>query len=327
MAKSEFRIRTLNWFIEKYGEEEGRRRYEEKSKASANTLENYIKKYGEKEGTKRYNDIKNRFKGRFTKEWFVNKYGYEEGIKKYKQKNQLCSGSLETFIKRYGEIEGKKKYDNFRQKCIVRPEIKNNPNSEYNNRKFATTLDYWLEKCNGDIEKAKQKLKERQNTSSLNKFIRKYGLENGTNQYIETCRKKLWKFNPYSKMSTNFIEELLILVKNYNFKKIYYGENEYVFLINDESIKIAKPDLYIKDINLIIEFYGDYFHRNPKIYKNVIDDKKYKIWEYDEKRIKLIRKKYNCTIMIVWELDYHLQKEKILNEIKNKIKQLYERNF
>jgi len=45
---------TLEKMIEKYGEEEGRRKWEEMNKSKAITLENMIRKYGKEEGEKRY---------------------------------------------------------------------------------------------------------------------------------------------------------------------------------------------------------------------------------------------------------------------------------
>lgn len=47
----------LEYFIEKYGKEEGTKFYEELNKQKAITLENMIKKYGETEGYKRYDEF------------------------------------------------------------------------------------------------------------------------------------------------------------------------------------------------------------------------------------------------------------------------------
>ncbi len=42
------------YFIEKYGEEDGKKRYEELNRKKGLTLENFVAKYGEEEGAKRY---------------------------------------------------------------------------------------------------------------------------------------------------------------------------------------------------------------------------------------------------------------------------------
>ena len=374
-------------------------------------LEDYINKYGANDGPIKYDVWKNRFKNRFTLSWFIKKYGEEEGKQKYNEKNKKSAGSLESFVNRYGEETGKQKYDEFRKKCIVKNEIKNDPNSKYNNRKFDRTLEYWINKCNGDIEQAKIKLKERQNTSSLEKFIQRHGEEEGKIKYIETNKNKaptlqnyiklygekegklqynkwkdkmigryslswfiqkygekegiikreewinkfkgkdslslawfirkygnkdgkikykvfwknrLEKIKNVSLISIIFFEKLLNKLKenNLNFLKIYFNDNEYLFYINNTEFSIIKPDFYIKDINLVIEFYGDYWHRNPNKYENTQEIQN--IWNHDSNRIKILKQKYKCNVIIVWEKEFKENGELIINNIVNKIKKNYE---
>jgi G:T-mismatch repair DNA endonuclease (very short patch repair protein) len=378
-------------------------------KKIATTLEEFIKKYGETTGDEKWEKWKNRFKGRYTIQWFIEKYGELEGKNKYEEKNKKSSVSLKIFIERYGKEEGTKKYNEFRKKCAIKNEIKNDPTSKYNNREFATTLDYWIKKCNGNVEEAKLKLQERQNTSSLKKFISKYGKEEGTKKYIE-CNKnkaltiknfirlygeeegkyqyKKWKDNLQGRYSLkwfiqrygeiegnlkreewlntfkgkdslsinwfirkygeehgttnykNFWKARLEKIKNVSiisdvlfdrlfeklkendiiFNKIYYGDTEYLFYINNKEFSIIKPDLYIKDINLVIEFYGDYWHRNPAKYITSLENEY--IWNKDAKRIETLKNKYGCKILIIWEKDFKENREIVIDEIINKIKQI-----
>jgi G:T-mismatch repair DNA endonuclease (very short patch repair protein) len=90
------------------------------------------------------------------------------------------------------------------------------------------------------------------------------------------------------------------------------------------STKIC--DIFIPSLNLIIEYFGDYWHCNPKKYnENYINQKKSmsakEIWKYDEEKIDLI-KKSGYNLEVVWESDlkndYKLINKIIENYVKSK---------
>lgn len=361
-----------NYLIDKYGRDEGMKKY--KSFLRSSSLETYIIKYGEEEGKKKFNKKK---KPGSSLEKMIEKYGEEEGKKKYDKWKKLTNQSESSFIDRYGEEEGKKKYDEFRLNCVVKNYIKNDNKSKYNNRKHSTRVEYYLEKCEGDYEKAKKMLSERQNTSSKDKFIEKYGLCEGLKKYHKTNKlksitlenfirlygdivgserwenyknrlkysrtkgfyvekygvegikiwediqkKKLHNFIFRSKISDEFCFNLFKLLKNDIKSRYYFSENEYMFFVHDENYKIILPDFFIKDFNIIVEFYGDYWHRNPKIYKDDISEK---IRNNDYNRIKKLRDLKNHVI-IVWESEYLSDKNKTIKNIYNKIKKIISEN-
>ena len=125
---------TLDKMVSKYGETEGRERWEkyrirqaetntfeykkEKygwteedfdryNKSRAVTKKNLISKYGEVEGTNRYNHyVEEQHK---TKSWdyMVEKFGEE----KAREINRYKVASLESYIARYGDVEGKIKWE------------------------------------------------------------------------------------------------------------------------------------------------------------------------------------------------------------------------
>jgi len=75
------------------------------------------------------------------------------------------------------------------------------------------------------------------------------------------------------------------------------------------SLKVDSKicDIYIPELNLIIEYNGDYWHCNPKKYKpdyyHQVKNKTAKeLWEYDKNKIDLI-KNYGYNLEIVWESD------------------------
>ena len=193
----------------------------------ASVKQAWIKKYGEKEGLKKWRELN---KGKGTLEWYEKKYGIIEGKKKYEDKNKKLSVSVESLrlngkseeeiericsthknkskqtlsnmIDRHGEEEGIKKYEEYRYK---------------NKLTSCRRLDFWLKKCNGNLEEAKEKLKEFQRRDinwfinhygeidgyqkyynstkkrgrTLENYIKKYGSEIGLTKYIESCKR--WK--------------------------------------------------------------------------------------------------------------------------------------
>lgn len=77
-------------------------------------------------------------------------------------------------------------------------------------------------------------------------------------------------------------------------------------------------DIYIPKLNLIIEYFGDYWHCNPKKYnENYFNQKKNKyakeIWEYDSNKIDLIKNNgYNFEV--IWESELK-NDDKLINKI------------
>lgn len=97
-------------------------------------------------------------------------------------------------------------------------------------------------------------------------------------------------------------------------------DNEFIiFLSEREKIELNQRCIYpdIKFKNKIIELNGDFFHANPKKYKS--DDLIFKsitandIWDKDQKRIECFNSN-GFETLIIWESDYHLNKEIILNK-------------
>ena len=80
-------------------------------------------------------------------------------------------------------------------------------------------------------------------------------------------------------------------------------------------------DIYIPSLNLIIEYFGDYWHCNPNKYESDFFNKKknkfaWELWDYDKKKIDLI-KSYGYNLEVVWEGDLKLN-NKLINIILEK---------
>ena len=99
-------------YIEKYGEIEGREKYEARCRNInfARTLSYYVEKYGEIEGKRKFSEV-NKKKG-ITLTGYITKYGAGLGQKKYDQhiKRRKYLASIDYFITKYGQAEGEDKY-------------------------------------------------------------------------------------------------------------------------------------------------------------------------------------------------------------------------
>lgn len=183
-------------------------------------------------------------------------------------------------------------------------------------------IRYWLNKGFSE-EEAKNQVKERQITNTLEKFIKRYGEELGLQKWNERqekwllSMKKVGAFKGFSNVSSELFSNLEYKLN----KKLFYGKNENTIRLKERSIN---PDCLYKETKKIIEFYGDYWHANPKKYNASKEIKKIKtsdshkstakeIWEHDAQREKdIIDAGYK--LKIVWESDFTNNPDKVLNE-------------
>jgi hypothetical protein len=85
--------------------------------------------------------------------------------------------------------------------------------------------------------------------------------------------------------------------------------------------KCYKADILIKELNLIIEFNGTYWHCDPRFYnKDYLHKRKNKtaeeIWDIDKKRNENL-KNLGYDVKVIWEFDFMENKQKILKELIN----------
>ena len=257
-------------------------------------------------------------------------------------KKSICP-TLNKMLSKYGEELGKKKWDHY---C----NLQSVTNSfEYKKEKYgwdendfkqfnksrAVTLKNMISKY-GEEEGTKSFNdyceKQRTNGNTLEYFIAKYGEEGGTEKYRSVNILKSENNNSpitVSKISQEFFDKLDYYFKE--FTTFYYKKNTEFTLKSDSFNNVFKPDYYIKELNICIEFFGDYYHANPKKYNsNFIftwlhnSPKAIDIWERDRIRIENIKKYFDSQTIIVWESDYYKNRDnpefykKIVKECINK---------
>lgn len=191
------------------------------------------------------------------------------------------------------------------------------------NHGYTTTLEYWLKKTDGDIIKANELLSNRQATFSLDKCVNKYGVEKGREVWFN--RQKKWQ-NTLNSKSTE--EKMRInRLKVGSSYLISNAEREIIKLLNKQNIYpisqycISDEIGYVYDICLdkkLIEYNGDYWHCNPKIYdadffnKSINMQAKNK-WAKDRAKLDYaISAGYD--ILTIWEHDYKQNPNRVIAE-------------
>lgn len=251
----------------------------------------------------------------FTSEYWINKGITDKNEIEFNIKSQRKL-NVEYWLK-LGYTEN----DAIKQVFIFQQENSNKRNLKWISKKDTfdfkkqhnTNIEYWLN-LGYSISESEILLKNRQQTFTLEKCINKYGLEKGTEIYNN--RQKEWVkkvFNKNTCMSNgrsnicdNFINKLILFINNTGITNdFYYGKNER-FIYDNLEKKGKRYDLcYNKKI---IEFNGDFWHSNPKIYNG--DDihrvRKIKcsdVWNIDNRKIESAIE-HNYKILIIWESEY-----------------------
>jgi hypothetical protein len=188
-----------------------------------------------------------------------------------------------------------------------------------NKNVIPTQIQYWRDKGYNE-EDSKQKLRERQQTNSLSRYIKNYGEEQGLVKYLE--RNYQWKESlkrscMYKGMS-NVANELFNILEQ-NHPSLLFGDYESPIVIDNGLIWVDCLDINKKKI---IEFYGDYWHCNPSKYNStdlVIWDNQLTVqqkWDNDSLRISLLNSK-GYDVLVVWESDYMNNRGDVLRECES----------
>jgi len=278
-------------------------------KDTAITLENQIRLYGEEIGELKFNNYCKKQAYSNTLEYMINKYGIEEGTKKYYTANEKRAVTLPNLIKNHGKKEGTKIWENYLERqaytntkeYFVELYGEEKGIEKYKHINFLKSHSYesYLERCDGDIELATQKLAE--------------------------YWRKVDNYKNTSLISIELFNELLDFCLNNNWKKIFYETYTQEWYLSIRGFGFTKVDFFIKETGKIIEFYGDYWHANPLIYEpnefiNYPQKQRKKakdIWKHDELRINAIKRMpYIKDILIIWEHDYRKNKNDIIKKCK-----------
>ncbi len=154
-------------------------------------------------------------------------------------------------------------------------------NPKFNTFKNSLTIEYYINLGYTQLQ-AKQKLKERQATFSLEKCIKKYGEEKGLEVFNKRQEKWLKSLNTpeniekikkgqlkgftnaksknWSKISQQLFNNILNEIDLSQYK-VYFHDLNFQYVVQKE-VGFRLLDFYIEELNFAIQFDGTYWHKD-----------------------------------------------------------------
>jgi len=264
----------------------------EVAQATAITLENLIKKYGQQDGTIRWESYKSKQAYSNSLPYKKERHGWTN--KQFDEYNSSRAQTLHKMVERYGETVGAEKWEKY---CL--------------RQAYTNTKDY---------------------------FISKYGEILGLSKFLEINHKKSIPHNPKllaAQLSIDIDEATQIIInrqQNFFTSKL---EIEFTTLLENSVGKLDhtssnKPygkwshllDTYvvydIKHNNCIIEFNGNYWHANPRIYVDsaiIRGNTAVDIRHRDMLKLKTVQD-LGFSVMTVWEDEFNADKIATIAKVK-----------
>lgn len=240
----------------------------------------------------------------------IHKYGELEGKSRHSEKSKKLSssnmGRISPRLGKHWSEDHKKKVSELVKASIYHTNLRNVPLSEEKKTKISNKL---------------------KGTFTLEWFIEKHGNELGRTKYLERCERiaNTTFFKKYNKSNKNnyskISQELFwLLYKELQLesKDVYFAElnHEYGCETNTNF------DFVIKNDKKVIEFNGNLWHGNPKIFKENDNPNPYnkeltakQIWEEDQN--KLEKAKLNgYDVLVVWQDEYEANKKEVVETCK-----------
>lgn len=322
----EYRIKCGNkkeHYILRYGEVDGLQKFKEFGEKSKHTLTTFIKKYGEVYGEIKYNEYL-KTKDSNSPEWAIKKAkgNIELADKILKERKKSTIITLDKLIKKYGDIELAKKKLN-----------------DINKNKDASSLNYFLKKCNGNKKEAKKLYQEhsiKKDCMSINHFLKKTNgdLELAKVLQIEELKRRSVSFFIASKESLKYFIPLYKFLRKNGIERndIFLGVNgSYEYRLHNLVKNITfSYDFTLPNLKIIIEYHGEKFHPNVEKYglEKLKEDNWGKYFKLNlEESIKKDNAKKELALkngfeyLELWSSDREeINKNKINNLIKQKIK-------
>lgn len=277
-AKFEARKRmpgTYEYFryFKGFGEDESKKLVDEwKDKNLKRTKKRYVEKFGKEEGLKRWNEYRRKQSISNSFEYKRDKYGWTK--EEFEKFNKSRAVTEDNMIKKYGAMEGKKKWVSYIER-----------------QRFTCTIEY---------------------------FIEEYGEELGTKKYNEFCyiRDNVIKQKRLG-LRSKVSEELFSIIDSLTDDYCFWGDNEFKFI--KKTGGCFHVDFFNQRTGKVIEFFGDVFHANPKLYKDenevlFFGKSVREVREKDKRRIKMLSE-YDIVsdVHIVWEREYRRNKAQVIS--------------
>lgn len=265
--------------------------------------------------TKKYPDYQEKNKAKtFNRMNKFSQYAYNIPDDVYQRENlRLNSRSESSFISKWGEEEGKRKWEEYRKMCS------DTNTFEYKKEKYGWTKEQF-DKYN------------RSRAITVENLINKYGEEEGIRVWLNYIEKQSHK-TPfgYSKKALKFFRELTPFLKenNIDIEGLKYKDDEYDLkekhIVSTKRRKSYFLDYYLPKYNMCLEYYGNYYHCHPDLFKDEnefnktinmkVKDKR----DSDLQRIQILKEDYNIRTIVIWESDVDKNPRQVMDNILNEI--------
>jgi len=263
------------------------------------TMESCIEMYGHEEGTSRWNEYRRKQSESNTFEYKRNKHNWTEI--EFREYNLSRASTRNNFIKRHGESEGVRRWENYCKLQSYAGSSKEYFIDKYGEKRGS---EVWEEIC-------------QRKSNTLSTFIDRYGLEEGRRRFQSYIDNKV---SYYSAIS----QELFKKLDKDNADNVYYACKNKEYSVYDEvNGKIYFYDFVDCNAGKCIEFNGDQFHGNPKLYSSSDCPNPFKstltcedIWNHDKIKNNCIKEQRSFDVLIVWERDYRNNPDDVVLECK-----------
>lgn len=311
-------VRTLSIF--------GDEAYKEMKKKIRNNnplcIEYWISRgYSEEEGKKKIFERQsqcskqNKKRGNCSKEHMLKKMTPDEAELFFKKKSTRC---VEYWTSRgYSEEQAIKEVQKIQKQNAMKSKEK------YKREQSWRCKEYWMKISGVTEEEAKKIISNKQKTFSKEKCIEKFGQEKGLkiwkerqNKWQESLHKSEKLHVGYSSVSQKLFDAILekyIEGKDY----VFYGSknHEYCIRKNNQNYIYDFTDLNKRKI---IEFNGDIYHGNPKLFEATDKPNPFKkdktckdLWMFDEIK-KQVANENGFEMLTIWENEYRESNEKTI---------------
>ena len=169
------------------------------------------------------------------------------------------------------------------------------------------SVDYWIRKGQS-LDQALESTKKFQTKNGITWYTNRYGVEDGTARYNERiCR---WLSAEGMRRQTH--KQSKISMRLFS----YLGEG--AFGDNEQTVKGHSMYHRVDFIrgNKIIEFFGDYWHGNPKMFSGDGKIRKKKVsdvWAHDKRKIDDLTKA-GFKVLVIWESDFKRDIDSTVNQ-------------
>lgn len=243
------------------------------------TLQEYIDQYGEVSGTKRYNGVQETLRKRaetykkhpykrLTKEWFMWRYP-DDGLQRFNNHVEKSRQSEENMIARWGEELGKQKWQELLVKkntvAIVREQRGEEAVAEWYKKRAETMSKHTEEQKADRKRRAKEKMgkylsENVRGKTRLELFISRYGEIDGLQKYHEAMKKTYSGPNRMSAPAKRIYDMLCSKLSPEYIDQIYCdvpGKKEFWL---SEPGKIYGYDFTHRESKTILEYNGSFWH-------------------------------------------------------------------